>query len=578
MGSIDRIAIVHALRDVAMLLQLKGENAFRCRAYEVAADRLAGLSDDLQTLIAEGRLEELPGIGAALAEKIQEMATTGRMSFLDSLRAEFPPRILELMKLPDLGPRKIAALWRELQVGDIDALEEACRNQRLRDLRGFGARTEEKILGGIALYRRSGSRRRLDQVLPLAEDLVGRIREIPSVVRASIAGSVRRFCETAADVDLIASSANAPLVLEAFAHQPEVAHVLGSGESKCSVRLLAHDLQADLRVLPEEDYATALHHFTGSKAHHIRLRGHALDRGLTISEWGVHRGDEKLRVDDEAMLYGLLDLQYVPPELREDWGEFEAAQKGALPANLVEEKDVRGNVHSHSTWSDGRDSLEEMARAAQARGLSYLTVTEHSQAASYAGGLKPDDVKRLWDQIDRLNEQFPGFRLLKGSEVDILETGELDYPEELLEKLEVVIGSIHARFGMDEEQMTQRVLRALDHPLLSIVGHPTGRLINSREPSPLRMEEVLDKAARKGVAMEVNGNPHRLDLKAEHVRMALQRGVKLVVSTDAHSVAELGHLKYSVGTARKGWARKQDVLNTLPVEQFLSALREHRGV
>jgi DNA polymerase (family 10) len=573
MTAVDRIAIVRALRDVAMLLQLKGENAFRCRAYEVAADRLAGLSEDLKSLIAEGRLQELPGIGAALGEKIIEMATTGRMRFLDELRAEFPPRILELMKLPDLGPRKIATLWRELQVGDIGELEEACRAQRVRSLRGFGARTEEKILSGIALYRRSGARRRLDQVLPVAEELVARLKAMPSVVRASVAGSVRRFCETAADVDLIASSPDASAVLRAFANQPEVAHVLGSGESKCSVRLLAHDLQADLRVLPDEDFATALHHFTGSKAHHIRLRGHALDRGLTISEWGVHRGEEKLRVDDEAMLYRLLEMQYVPPELREDWGEFEAAQRGAVPTDLIEESDVCGNVHSHSTWSDGRSSLEEMAREAKARGLTYLTVTEHSQAASYAGGLKPDDLKRLWDEIDRINEQLPGFRLLKGSEVDILETGELDYPEELLEKLEVVIGSVHARFSMDQDQMTERMLRALDNPFLSIVGHPTGRLINSREPYSLRMEEVLDKAAQKEVAMEVNGNPHRLDLKAEHVRMALERGVKLVVSTDAHSVGELAHLKYSVGTARKGWARKQDVLNALPVDRFLAALK-----
>jgi DNA polymerase (family 10) len=576
MSSDNRVAIIRALRDIALLLQLKGENAFRCRAYEVGADRLAGISEDLGQLIAEGRLESLPGIGSALAEKITEMASTGRMRFLDSLRAEFPPRILELLKLPELGPKKVAALWRELQIGDIDALEAACRAQRVRSLRGFGERTEEKILGGIAVFKRSGVRRRLDEVLPIAEELVDRVKSTPGVQRASIAGSVRRFCETAADVDIIASASEPGPVLAAFAEQPQVAQVLGSGDSKCSVRLLSNDLQADLRVLPAEDFATALHHFTGSKAHHIRLRGLAQDRGLKISEWGIHRGEEKLPVESEEDLYRLLDMQYVPPELREDWGEIEAAQEKRLPGELLTSSDVLGNVHSHSTWSDGRNSLEEMARAAQALGFHYLTVTEHSQSAFYARGLKPDDLKRQWEEIDRINFQFQGFRLLRGSEVDILENGELDFPDALLEQLEVVIGSVHSRFQMDQDQMTQRVLRAFQNPFLQILGHPTGRLINSREPYPLRMEEVLDQAAEKGIALEVNGNPHRLDLKAEQVRGALERGVKLVVSTDAHSVAELRHLKYSVGTARKGWAKKDDVLNTLPVAQFTAALKSLR--
>jgi DNA polymerase (family 10) len=573
MSSVDRVAVVRALRDIALLLELKGENAFRCRAYEVGADRLAGLSEDLGKLVAEAKLQELPGIGPALADKIAEMATTGRIHFLDELRAEFPPRILELMRLPDLGPKKVATLWRQLQIGDIDSLEAACRGQRVRSIRGFGARTEEKILNGIALYRRSGARRRLGDVLPVAEQLKERVQALPGVIRSSIGGSVRRFCETAADVDLIASAADPTGVLAAFAQQPEVVQVLGSGDSKCSVRLLSADLQADLRVLPDADFATALHHFTGSKAHHIRLRGRALDRGLKISEWGVHRGDEKLQVENEEALYALLDMQFVPPELREDWGEVEAAIDSNLPADLIQEADIQGNVHSHSTWSDGRDSLQEMARAAQARGLTYLTVTEHSQSASYAGGLKPDDLKRQWDEIDRINSQLSGFRLLRGTEVDILESGELDFPESLLEQLDVVIGSVHARFQMDEEQMTRRVLRAFENPFLQILGHATGRLINSRDPYAMRMEEIFDRAAETGVALEVNGNPQRLDLKAEHVRMALQRGVKLVLSTDAHSVRELNHLRYATGTARKGWARKSDVLNTLPAPAFVAALR-----
>jgi DNA polymerase (family 10) len=375
-------------------------------------------------------------------------------------------------------------------------------------------------------------------------------------------------------VDIIASAADPGPVLDALANAPGVATVLGKGGSKCSVRLTAGDLQVDLRVLPDEDFATALHHFTGSKAHHIRLRNLGHERGLKISEWGVHREDgTKVPVPDEAALYALLDMQEVPPELREDNGEVEAAREGRLPQDLITLEDVQGAVHAHSTWSDGRNSLEEMALAAQALGLKYLTVTEHSQAAIYAGGMKVEDLKRQWEEIDRVNAVVPGVRLLKGIEVDILEDGALDYPDSVLEQLELVIGSIHVRHGMDEDQMTRRLLTALDNPHLHILGHPTGRLLQSREPYPVRMEELLERAAERGVAVEVNGKPARLDLKSEYVRQAVQLGVRLVVSCDAHRREDLSNLAYAVATARRGWARKGDVLNTLPADRFLAALR-----
>ena len=367
-------------------------------------------------------------------------------------------------------------------------------------------------------------------------------------------------------------------MLDALAHAPGVAAVLGKGESKCSVRMTEGDLQVDLRVLPDEDFATALHHFTGSKAHHIRLRGLGQDKGLKISEWGVHREDgTKLRVTDEAELYRLLGMQYVPPELREDTGEIEAALEGRLPEDLVTLEDLQGGVHAHSTWSDGKNSLEEMARAAKALGLRYLTVTEHSQSAIYAGGLKVDDLKRQWEEIERVNEAVPGIRLLKGIEVDILESGALDYEDSVLEQLEVVIASIHVRHSMDEEQMTRRVLAALDNPCMQILGHPTGRLIQEREPYPLKMEAVLDRAAERGVVVEVNGKPQRLDIKSEYVRMAVQRGVRMAVSADAHRVADLSNLAFAVATSRRGWARQRDILNTLSADAFIAALRERRG-
>lgn len=576
MSSYEKAKVVHALRDIALYLQLKGENAFRCRAYEIAADRIAGITEDLAVLAAENRLQELPGIGVALAEKINELVSTGRMKFLESLRTEFPAGILDLLKIPDLGPRKAAVLWRELQIGDLSGLESACREGKVAQLKGFGEKTQEKLLSAIDFFRRSRGRRRLGDVLTVANDLLGRVQALHGVQRASLGGSVRRFCETVGDVDIIASASEPQKVLEAYASFPQVSQVLGHGDSKCSVRLLPDDLQADLRVLPDVDYATALHHFTGSKAHHIRLRGLAQDRGLKVSEWGIHRGDQKLSIQSEAQIYELLEMQYVPPELREDCGEVEAAQKRALPEDLVQREDLVGIVHSHSTWSDGRSSLEAMAGRAQQLGLGYLTVTEHSQSAGYAGGLTIDDLKRQWDEIDRINEKLSGFRLLKGIEADILESGELDFPESVLEKLDVVIGSIHVRFQMDEEQMTQRVLRAFDNPHLHIFGHPTGRLIQSREPYPLQMEAVAEKAARKGIALEVNGNPKRLDLKAEHVRIALERGANLVASADAHSLDDLDNLRFAAGTARKGWARRADVLNTLPANEFVAKLKALR--
>jgi len=575
----DKATVAQVLRDISLLLQMKGESVFRSRAYDTAADRIVGLGEDLGALVREGRLEELPGIGQAIADKVSELVTTGKLAYFESLKAEFPPGVLELVRVPDLGPKKALALARQLGVEGVDALEKACREGRVRQLPGFGEKSETKLLDGIALYRRTvNPRRLLGEALPVAERILESVKAAPGVIRASLGGSVRRRAETIGDVDLIASAPDASAVFDAFTRSPEVAHVIGRGESKCSVRLHERDLQVDLRVLPDEDFATALHHFTGSKGHHVRLRGLAQERGLKISEWGVHDANgQKLPVPDEAALYRLLGMQYIPPELREDTGELEAALAGTLPEDLVTLEDVQGAVHAHSTWSDGRNSLEEMARAALALGLKYLTVTEHSQAAIYAGGLKEDDLRRQWDEIDRVNETVPGVRLLKGIEVDILESGALDYSDGVLERLEVVIGSIHVRHGMDEEQMTRRLLQAFDNPHLHILGHPTGRLLQSREPYPLRMEAVLDKAAERGVVVEVNGKPERLDLKTEHVRQALQRGVKLVVSADAHRAGDLGNLAFAVATARRGWARKGDILNTLPAEGFIHTLRKLRA-
>ncbi len=572
----DPLSIARALREVSQYLQLKGDDFYKSRAYDLGADRMAGFGGDLGALVREGRLTELPNIGPALAEKISELHRSGSLTLLEQLRAEFPPGILELLRLPDLGAKKAAALHRSLGIGSIDQLEQACLAGRIRGLKGFGERSEQKLLAGIAQYRTAHARRRLGDVLPLARGLLAQVRAAPGVVRAEVAGSVRRWCELVSDVDLVASAREAGPVLAVLARQAGVLEVLGQGESKCSVRM-EDGLQVDLRVLPDEDYATALHHFTGSKSHHLRLRGRARDLGLTISEWGVFRGEEKLPVPEEEALYALLGMSYVPPELREDVGEFEAALAGALPADLLQPSAVQGVVHTHSTWSDGRSSLEEMARAAAAMGLRYLTVTEHSAAAAYAGGLDEARVRLQWEEIARVQEAVPGVRLLRGLEVDILEDGALDLPDRLLAQLDLVIASVHIRHGQDEAAMTARVLRALDHPCTDVLGHPTGRLLQKREPSPVNMAAVVERAARRGVLLEVNGNPDRMDLSAEHVRLALQAGARLVVSADAHSTLALHNVAFAIHTARKGGARTADVLNTRGPDEFLAEIRRRRA-
>ncbi len=595
MTPIEKSTVVKALQEMSAYLQLKGENSFKTRAYDLAAERIASLTEDLQVLVAQKRLTDLPGIGESIAAKIADLVTHGKMSALEELRAEYPPKILELMTVQDLGPKKAKALFEHLKVGSIDELEAACKAGLVRDLKGFGAKTEDKLLAGIALARRTlsaGGRKRLGDVQAQAHAMLAWMRQAPGVIRAELGGSVRRMRETVADVDLIASAPDPAPVFAHFLAFPQVAETMSSGESKASARLKDTDLQVDLRVLPEEDFASALHHFTGSKAHHIHLRSLAAEKGLTISEWGVFRmgkgadapvkkgtakhegAEQKLPIHEEKDLYKLLGMQFVPPELREDWGEIEAALAHTLPEDLVTAEDIRGNVHAHTTWSDGRDTLEAMAKAAKALGYKYLTITEHSQSSNYAGGLPLDRLKAQWDEIDALQEKVKGLILLKGIESDILEDGSLDYPDAVLAQLDVVIGSIHQRYSQDEDAMTKRVLRAFDNPHLHIWGHPTGRLLLKREAAPMRMEEILDKAAKKGITIEVNGCPDRMDLASENVRKALDRGLKLVVSTDAHSVQELqSHLPYAIATARRGWARRGDVVNTKDLKGFRAAIQ-----
>jgi DNA polymerase (family 10) len=572
--------VAATLREISQLLQLKGENAFKVRAYDLGADAFEALPADpaaaggLYALVNEGRLSELPGVGKAIDQKVTELVKTGSLKYLDELRREFPHGALDLVQIPGLGPRKAATLIHELDVASFDDLEKAAQEGRVRGLKGFGERTEKQILEGIAKLReRQGARKPLWETRPLAEQLLARVRAVPGTTRAEIAGSVRRYAETNADVDLVAASDSVEAVMEAFCTGPGVAEVLARGNTKSSVRL-RDGLQADLRVVADGQFATALHHFTGSKQHHVKLRGIARDKGLSISEYGLARldGGAAMQPASEEELYGALGLAFVPPELREDTGELELAAQAALP-ELVQLSDVQGFVHCHTTWSDGKATLEEMVRAAQALGAKFITITDHTHAAHYANGLDLDRLKRQWDEIAAVQELVPEVRILRGSEVDILEDGSLDWPDSILEQLDVVICSVHQRFKLDEERQTARIRRALEHPLCGIWGHPTGRYLGDRDPVPARWEELIEVAVERGVTIECNGTPHRLDFSADLLRLARKHGAKVSLSVDAHSTKELSNLHYAVGTARRGWTERARVVNARPPERFVAALR-----
>ncbi|HSM93946.1 MAG TPA: DNA polymerase/3'-5' exonuclease PolX [Anaeromyxobacteraceae bacterium] len=584
---LGKAEIAGALREIGALLELDGENPFKVRAYENGARALEALHEDLATVLAEGRLEEVPGIGRALAEKITELHRAGRLPLLERLRAAHPPALLELLALPDLGPKKLAALQKALGIRSVAELEAACAAGKVRELKGFGEKTEQKLLDAIRRRRERPRRFLLSEASAIGERIVAHLRGSPAVIQCEVAGSTRRGRETVGDLDVVVASQQPGAVSAHFLALPGIGETLAHGETKTSVRL-ANGLQVDLRIVPPADFATLLHHLTGSKAHHVKLRGLARERGLTLSEWGLFelpRGPApasaeegppahgaKVLVRSEPELYRALGLAPIPPELREDEGEIEAARDGTLPDDLVRLEDVRGMVHCHTTWSDGHVGVEELARAAEAAGFEYLTVTDHSGAAAYAGGLDAERLRRQWDEIDEVQQRV-GIRLLKGTEADILEDGALDWPDALLEGLDVVIASIHSRMKMAEDEMTRRLVRAMSLPIFKIWGHASGRLLGERDPYAVRMEEVLDALAASRGAIEVNGDPHRLDMEPRWLRRARARGIPFVLTTDAHRLEALGQLRWAVVTARRGWVTKGEVLNALPAGEFARAVK-----
>ena len=573
--------LVSDLRECAQLMAINGENPFRCRAYEQGARTLEGLTGEPGQWIQEGTLEQTPGVGERLRQKIQEWVDTGTFEQLKQLRQQVPAGLLGMMDIPGLGPRKARQIWREKGIETIDQLESAARAGTLHDLAGFGERSVQKILAGIRQRQQYAERHRLDEAAEAIETVESRLRPLPEIGRLELAGSCRRACETVKDLDYVATSDNPKHVMKVFVESPGVQNVIAHGATKSSV-LLGNGLQVDLRVVESEEFPTALNYFTGSKSHNTRLRGRARQRGWKLNEYGLFEQPEgkdgvgkRIQVDSEHQIYDKLGLQYIPPELREDQGEIEAAEQGRLP-ELIGQVHMAGVIHCHSNYSDGRTTILQMAEPCREAGYHYLVICDHSQSAQYAGGLKPGDVERQMEEIDRVNQQIKGFRIFKGIESDIGPEGELDYDDVLLETLDLVIASIHSRMSMDAETMTRRICRALEHPATTILGHPTGRLLLQREPYHLDLEQVIRAAAEHDVILEINANPHRLDLDWRYMRMAREVGCRFAINPDAHATDGIADIRFGVGVARKGGLTPDTVINTMPAQAFANWLAQRK--
>ncbi|VAV85755.1 DNA polymerase X family [hydrothermal vent metagenome] len=578
--------VVRVLVTIADLLEIKGENPFRVRSYRNAAATIDALSVSLELIAGaeQDRLEDIPGVGKAIHGKIIEVLDTGSCRLLEELREELPGGLLDMLAVPGLGPKKVRLFYRSLGIDSVDALERAALAAELRALPGMGEKSEQKILRSIERYRRtrkSSKRFRLGTATAFAGKLVEYLSAVEGVASVDIAGSLRRWCESVGDIDILVTGRDGAVVMDAVAAYPGVTEVIGRGDTKSSVLIPLENtsIQVDVRFVEASAKGAALNYFTGSKEHGVALRSRAKKMGLKLSEYGVFDEATGRRVagKDEGSVYKALGLLYIEPELRENRGEIEAAEKGELPT-LINEADIRGNLHMHTTASDGANTVEEMARAAIKEGYEYIAITDHSKASGIAGGL---DEKRLLKHINSINsiaqklkDEGEVITLLKGVEVDILSAGALDYSDELLSMLDCVVGAVHSGFDMEGARMTARITSAIESDMLNILAHPTGRLIGAREPYDMDIEAVMEAAAAFGVAMELNSYPERLDLKDTHCRMAREKGLLVSISTDSHSTETFSNMTYGVHTARRGWLEKGDVLNTRPLKSLLGFFRK----
>lgn len=568
--------IARIFSEIADILEIKGDNPFKIRAYRRAALNIEGLSKSVEEL-SQDELREIPGIGEELAAKIEEYVQTGAMHAYEKLKGEIPAGLLTLLAIPGLGPKTARHLFDKLHVATLEELERLAAEHKLAGIPGIQKKTEENILKGIASVKRGRERHPLGKVLPLALDIVEQIRKRAPVERIEIAGSIRRWKETIKDIDIVATSTAPEKVMEVFVSLPLVESVVLHGPTRSSV-VIREGLQVDLRVVEQESFGAALAYLTGSKGHNIRLRDMAVKMGLKINEYGVFREDDDTRLGgaNEEDIYRLLGLPFIPPELREDLGEVEAALEKKLP-RLITREDIRGDLHVHSKWSDGAHTPDELVTAARARGYAYVALTDHSQGLGVAHGLAIERLMEQKREIAELNKRLTGFTILHGTEMDIRSDGSLDFPDEVLKELDIVIASIHSGFKQSREQMTSRIVAAMRNPYVSIIAHPTGRLIGERDAYEVDMDEVIRVAKETGTALEINAYPLRLDLSDTYARRAKEMGVPLVINTDAHVINQFDTLPYGISIARRSWLEKGDVLNTLEVQELLKRLKPKKG-
>jgi DNA polymerase (family 10) len=572
--------IARTFEQIADMLAIRGDQIHRVLAYRRAAENIRELDRDLSRLRAEGDLTDLPGIGAALAEKITEMLETGRLAYFERLADEIPPSLVEMLQVEGLGPKRVKQIYEALGITTLAELTEAAEEGKLRELPGLGAKSEAKLVASIqALSRHDSERTPLGDAWPVAHEILAELKELPGVTKAAVAGSLRRMRETIGDIDLLVAADESEQIMAFFRSMPRVESVLGSGPTKTSV-VLVNGLQVDLRVLPAERWGTLLSYFTGSKYHNVKLRQMALDRGLSLNEHAFTPvdGGAEILCADEADIYERLGLPYIAPTLREDKGEIEAAMRGELPA-LIQVSDIVADLHTHSTWSDGQMSILEMARAAQALGYRYMVVSDHSVGLGIANGLSVERLLQQSGEIRAADEQMGlGFRILHGTEMEIKADGTLDYPDDVLAGLDFVIASLHVGLRQPREQVTARLLEAIRNPHVDMIGHPSGRLLPDRPAADLDMEEVLKAAAETHTILEINANPQRLDLRDVYVRRAIELGVKLAVNTDAHHASHLNFMHYGVAVAQRGWATAADVVNTWPLDRLIEYRDRRSGI
>ena len=573
--SITKSDVAKIFEEMANIFEILGENPFKVRSYQNAARVISALPDNLGTMLASGELRNVNGIGKTLFSHIEELQDTGHLDAYDKAKAKIPEGLLEMLRIPGMGPKKVKALHEQLGVKTIDELESAANENRVAALEGFGTRTQIKILYGIQNVKKYSERHLLSTALREAREIFDEITAHADVKRGLLAGSLRRSRETIKDIDIVVSAAGSEAIMDCFTTLPRVASVTGKGKTKSSV-VLDSGINADLRVVGTKEFPFALHYFTGSKEHNTEMRARAKKMGYKLNEYGLFEGDTFIPCKNEAAIFAKLGLDYIPPELREGQGEIEAAERRALP-ELITQEDIRGLFHVHTVYSDGTETAEKMATGAKAMGFEFLGIADHSRSAAYAGGLSIEEVKKQSREIKALNKRIKGFRVWHGIESDILTDGSLDYPPEILAMFDFIIVSIHQNFGMSEADMTRRIVRAIENPYTTMLGHPTGRLLLAREGYKVDVHALIDAAAESNVIIEINSSPHRLDLDWRYVRTARDKGIKIAICPDAHTVEGMNDFLYGVGIARKGWLTKNDVINCLDTQSVQTVFDSKRG-